>query len=734
MEDPGFCRPSLAGVPFNDKNPNGAAAGLKNYIHIAGNYSFNAIKSSLANTNPTTGIRSILNNNGQSPVFGTIAGEYGPQPIVTVDGKYTADINAGYGNGVYVSGKWDQQSLMPTVNLNDTDIKITGSGNALKIGKKDRSVAGVRQIRDGWGAGQLNFKDGSTVNIDQTAATGEAIAVTFGGSILNAPGTKAFKVNAQGNSIRIGNDILTNSVQASTDLIDVKINNAYFRTTTPTTSLIRVDPQQKNVSLLFTGAGTDLTAASDGYIIDVQGTGANSSATLLVFDTGATTTGLVNKTADSTLNVGLSNGSTWNLAVKTSAAVATSTFNTLTMTTGSTLNAFNQLDPGKTSATQFIMAGQVSSDASTTNLWDPTPTPDDALTITGNYTGANNAVLAVDTCLGNSSAPSDTLTVSGTADGATLIKVHPVTGADCAGAATTGDGILVVQTGGSGDATFALDGGTVTQGHYVYRLVKVGNNWYLQSTSTVGSLVVSKSVSVPSGSGASFSGSIPFSVTCTGPDFSASDAITVTNNVGADVTVNNVPVGSQCTVAEGVLPSPPAGYSWGSVSYTQPTGAMTPDGVQQAAISNVLLNIPMATLSCTPESLFDSDGNVATCTVTLNAPAPAGGLPIALTLPASNPRYSTTCATPLTVAAGATTASCTITATPNTAAGDGDVTATLALAAGTGYSLGTPATAMVTVKDDDTAAGVQPVPTLSQWALMLLSLGIAGLAVRRRSR
>ena len=212
-----------------------------------------------------------------------------------MDGEYTASIVAGHGDGAYVSGQWNEQSNMPIVNLNNTDIKIVGSGNALKVGQSDRSTTGFlgRQILDGWGAGQLTFKEGAAVNIDQTGTAGEAIAITYGGSVLSAPSMSSFKVNAQGSSIRIGNDILTNAVQASTDLIDVKINNAYFRATTLDTSLILEDPQQKNVSLLFTGVGTDLTAASNGYIIDVQGnTVATSSAASLVFDGRAKTTGL----------------------------------------------------------------------------------------------------------------------------------------------------------------------------------------------------------------------------------------------------------------------------------------------------------------------------------------------------------------------------------------------------------------------------------------------------------
>lgn len=145
-----------------------------------------------------------------------------------------------------------------------------------------------------------------------------------------------------------------------------------------------------------------------------------------------------------------------------------------------------------------------------------------------------------------------------------------------------------------------------------------------------------------------------------------------------------------------------------------------------------------ATLTCTPAEIWDSAGNVATCTVTLDGPAPAEGLQIALDALASNPRYSTSCGTAVTVPAGATQASCTVTATPNTDVGDGDVPVTLQLsppAANADYVLGTPAAATVTVRDDDNGAGgATPVPTLQTWALGMLGGLLAALAGWRRRK
>ena len=102
--------------------------------------------------------------------------------------------------------------------------------------------------------------------------------------------------------------------------------------------------------------------------------------------------------------------------------------------------------------------------------------------------------------------------------------------------------------------------------------------------------------------------------------------------------------------------------------------------------------------------MVDADNNISTCTVTLDQPAPVGGLPVALTLPTSNPRYTTSCASPITVAAGQTTAQCTITATPNLVPADGDATATISLTTPdplADYVLDTPTSASVLVQNDD---------------------------------
>ncbi|WOP16529.1 IPTL-CTERM sorting domain-containing protein [Ottowia sp. SB7-C50] len=51
-----------------------------------------------------------------------------------------------------------------------------------------------------------------------------------------------------------------------------------------------------------------------------------------------------------------------------------------------------------------------------------------------------------------------------------------------------------------------------------------------------------------------------------------------------------------------------------------------------------------------------------------------------------------------------------------------------------GYKVGPNASATVAVNNDDGEVPVTAIPTLSQWALMLLSLGLIGGAWRQRRR
>ncbi|VWX60262.1 Outer membrane protein IcsA autotransporter [Burkholderiales bacterium 8X] len=122
--------------------------------------------------------------------------------------------------------------------------------------------------------------------------------------------------------------------------------------------------------------------------------------------------------------------------------------------------------------------------------------PGTTLTVTGAYVG-NNALLRLNTSLGDSASPTDRLVLRGPAaiaSGRTTLQVVNVGGL---GAATTGNGIEVITALDGATTTaqttkdaFALAGGHVDAGAYEYRLQPAdaqgaGNNWYLRTTTPV---------------------------------------------------------------------------------------------------------------------------------------------------------------------------------------------------------------------------------------------------------
>ena len=141
------------------------------------------------------------------------------------------------------------------------------------------------------------------------------------------------------------------------------------------------------------------------------------------------------------------------------------------------IDAAATLDASGNSPGVFSIHGTVVNSGAL-SLADASPAADDKTTVTGNYSGAAGSVLKLDTVLGDSSSASDQLIVNGASSGTTTLQVNNAGGA---GAATTGDGILLVQVDGASNASFVLAGGSVTAGQFSYTLHQVGRNWYLQS-------------------------------------------------------------------------------------------------------------------------------------------------------------------------------------------------------------------------------------------------------------
>jgi hypothetical protein len=101
----------------------------------------------------------------------------------------------------------------------------------------------------------------------------------------------------------------------------------------------------------------------------------------------------------------------------------------------------------------------------------------------------------------------------------------------------------------------------------------------------LGSLKITKSITVSGTQPASLSGSFGFHVDCNSGG--AYDR-TINYPVPGTVTISDIPGGSICTVTEPVLPNAPAGYSWGNIEISGPA-SITKGGTVNVTVTNRII-------------------------------------------------------------------------------------------------------------------------------------------------
>jgi hypothetical protein len=144
----------------------------------------------------------------------------------------------------------------------------------------------------------------------------------------------------------------------------------------------------------------------------------------------------------------------------------------------------------------------------------------------------------------------------------------------------------------------------------------------------------------------------------------------------------------------------------GSIVLTAPAAAVGTLGNPSTAVVNVADNDTPAvvTVAVAPASATEA-GGVLTYTITRTGGNQTVALPVNITPPAASGRYSTTCTSPINIAANQATATCTVTGIDN-AVTDGNINASVTVTSGANYTVGSPATATGAINDDD---GPQPV-------------------------
>ncbi|MCL2310108.1 MAG: IPTL-CTERM sorting domain-containing protein [Proteobacteria bacterium] len=134
----------------------------------------------------------------------------------------------------------------------------------------------------------------------------------------------------------------------------------------------------------------------------------------------------------------------------------------------------------------------------------PDVAPDATLTVTGNYDG-QSGVIRLNASLGDDASPSDRLVIDGAAARATGVTRLDIANVSGSGAATVGDGILIVevQNGVTASGAFELLNAPITAGDYTYALYQGGldgsnpYSWFLRSTPRAVPPVTTTTVSVP---------------------------------------------------------------------------------------------------------------------------------------------------------------------------------------------------------------------------------------------
>ena len=263
-----------------------------------------------------------------------------------------------------------------------------------------------------------------------------------------------------------------------------------------------------NTNNTFTGT-TEVTSGT--LLASAANVIATSSAVTLdastTFDTGGYDQSLNNLNGDAASNILLSNDDTLTLngasadaGVISGAGALTVASGTTTLSGADTYTGATTVDGGATLAAGADNTFSASSDdtvasagtlnlqatdetvgsltnAGTVNMGTAAPaSPGKTLTTSGDYTGSGGTLVMGGALDGVGAT--DLLHVAGDTSGTTVINY---TGSS--GAATTGDGILVVQVDGASNGTFTLPGGSLTVDGLKYVLVKGTanpNNWYLQ--------------------------------------------------------------------------------------------------------------------------------------------------------------------------------------------------------------------------------------------------------------
>ncbi|MDD2165932.1 autotransporter outer membrane beta-barrel domain-containing protein [Glaesserella parasuis] len=406
----------------------------------------------------------VLNSGLRAIQAGSYGSNNGTSGKIVINEQLNMHLKGERIEGIYVSGSATSatgEKAISTVELNNSNIiaETSAGGNAtesavIKIGK-------TRDIKTGEG---LVVSKG-TLNIDSSNLRGgSAIKLYASGSEFKADGNNsATNILTRGSAIEISPRDWQNPTSAA-DGIKVSMKNANLNTTSNTASLIKVYENQTNTQINISGDDSILTAAQNGWLLEVGASDGGSTSTVAGSTTanftggkyfGLTTLSDATRANPSSLTINLDGANTkWYLKEKGTTTQAT--FTTLNIANGATVDATGAFTPasktinlfnGKTmnvadnanitetaltANKTFTLKGAVNNNGGVLNLANTEATDMPAfintLKIDGNYAASGNALVRMNTgwnapgSINGDDSISDVLHITGTASGVTRVK------------------------------------------------------------------------------------------------------------------------------------------------------------------------------------------------------------------------------------------------------------------------------------------------------------------------
>lgn len=393
---------------------------------------------------------------------GTVQGSQ--NGINVVDSAKADIINSGLLGGggtavMFASSKHNSLVLNTGSSLIGDVISTGSTGNTLSLegsGTEDSNFVGLND-GDGFASVKMNGEDWTlTGNLD-IIGSGDSLQVnsgqlTLAGAVANSGNTLV----AEAATLQLGNG------QKTATLTGSMTNNG---------TVIFNQGSDSTFATSIIGSGN--VEKVDANTLTLTGTNSYTGNTLLKSGTTLVAEGATLGVADSDATITIENGAQF--------ASAGEVNNNIDILSGGILAAWNAVEGNATLRTSGVdtINGNVTN-SGTLLLSAADNSVGNNFTINGDYTGSAGSQIVMNSQLGEDSAPTDHLSITGSSYGQSGVSIANIGGLG----AQTVNGMEIVSISGSSEAQLTLSK-PVVAGAYEYGLYQHDNgNWYLESKAT----------------------------------------------------------------------------------------------------------------------------------------------------------------------------------------------------------------------------------------------------------